>query len=71
MSWLLQLGEGTKGDPVAVCSFMRGWSQALVMPRDGMRGNGDEVQQGKLWLNVRSVLAHGSGAALEQYPERW
>lgn len=49
----------------------RRWSQALMVPREGMRGNGDKVQRGKLWFNIRSVIAHGSGAALGQDPERW
>ena len=31
----------------------RRWSQAVVMPRDGIRGNGGKVQQGRFWLNVR------------------
>lgn len=59
--WCLQLHKGVQ----------RRWSQALVMSRDGMRGNRDRVEQGKFWLNVRSVLAHRSGAALKQDPERW
>lgn len=59
--WCLQLHKGVQ----------RRRSQALVMSRDGMRGNRGRVEQGKFWLNVRSVLARRSGAALEQDPERW
>lgn len=41
-----------------------------MMPGGRMRGDGNKVQQGKLWWNVKRRLAHGSCAALEQAPKR-